>query len=62
MLKWNFYQSMPFYRFRELMQCQVSHFNQPNMLTILTNNTYPITLEIMIYYNSNIKVKYHKNE
>ena len=41
--------------FRGLMQSQVSHINQPNMLTISTSNTYPNILETMIYYNPNIK-------
>ena len=51
MQKGSFYQNMPNYPFRDLMQSQVSHINQPNMLTISTSNTYPNILETMIYYN-----------
>ena len=54
-LKGTFYQIMPFYPFLGLMQSQVSHINQPNMLTISTINTYPNTLRTIIYYHPNIK-------
>ena len=55
MLKRTFCQSMPFYPFRNLILSQVSHINQPNMLTISTSNTYPKLLKTMIYYNPKIK-------
>ena len=38
-----------------LMQSQVNHTNQPNMLTILTSNIYLNKHRIMSYYNPNIK-------
>ena len=41
--------------FRNLMQSQASHINQPNMLTNSTSNTYSNILETIIYYNPNIK-------
>ena len=44
-----------FYPFRDLMQSQVSHINQPNMLTNSTSNTYPNMLENHDLYNPNIK-------
>ena len=59
--KKDFYQSMLFYPFLGLIQSQVSHIDQPNILTISTSNIYPNTLGI-IYYNPNIKEYYHKNE
>ena len=40
-----FYQNMTNYSIRDLMQSQVSHINQPNMLTISTSNTYPNILD-----------------
>lgn len=43
--------SLSNHAFRGIMQSQVSHINQPNMLTISKSNTYPNTLESMIYYN-----------
>ena len=55
-----FYQTMPNYPFRGLMQIQVSHINQQNMLTISTSNTYPNILELIIYYNPTIKEQPHK--
>ena len=55
MLKGTFCQNMLFYPSRDLMQSQVSHINQPNMLTISTSNTYPNILETMTYYNPKIK-------
>ena len=41
--------------FWDLMQSQVSHINEPNMLTISTSNTCPNIHETMIYYNPKIK-------
>ena len=54
-LKGTFYQIMPFYPFLGLMQIQVSHIDQPMMLTISTSNNYPNTLKIMTFLNPNIK-------
>ena len=42
---------MSVYPFRDLMQSQVSHINQQNMLTISKSNLYHNILETMIYYN-----------
>ena len=41
--------------FRNLMQSQASHINQPNMLTNSTSNTYSNILETMFFYNPIIK-------
>ena len=38
-------QNMTSYPLRDLMQSQVSHINQPNLLTDPSSNTYPNMLE-----------------
>ena len=53
--KKGFSQNMQFYPFKNLVQSQTSHINQPNMLTISTSNTYLNILETMIYFNPIIK-------